>query len=679
MSYLVSLVFLLGAPWPETDSYLNARHAESAGKYGDAVSAYAKCAATDSPLAPYARLRAAYCRGMGGDVPGAIREFDAALSLAPAGPWVRMAKVDRAAVLARQGRHDEASTLYADALSVTPKRWWLEQYEWLAAENNLTNPNTLEQAYTFYRGVLATTRRRDPRVQAAMKLSVAPSVDDKLTAIANFLRAGANKEAALCMAGVSSDGLAPGEPTARWQYLMGRIQLQSNQPQRGRELLEQALASAPGSKWACFALSHLVRSYVMTDETDAATAAFARLIKEYPDTEGAGDALWWYAERLAASKTPKSAVAQYLLLAGACPSHERADDAQLAAGHLARAQGNKAEAIRIYAEFPKRFPASSLAPEAAFWLGRLHEAAGAAKSAREAYANAANGGLGNYYAHRALERAASLGDKRAAAGAGLKIDAKKAFLRALPPPDAPKPLPATVTGDPRFARLQFFAEHGLEEAEWEALDLAQALPTEDGMPGAFYQFLAEAGLPFSGAEIADAAKWGQDNGKPTLDRQRLTYARAYWFTLTPIAKETGVDPFLVESVARQESTFRPDLTSSAGARGVMQLMPGTAKGLIKGDPGFAADAANLLGDPTVSLRLGAKYLSQMLERYDGNLVYAVASYNAGPGNVAKWRKSSPNMDLEVFVEAIPFTETRDYVKRVLGNYAAYHSLYPPEK
>jgi soluble lytic murein transglycosylase len=69
----------------------------------------------------------------------------------------------------------------------------------------------------------------------------------------------------------------------------------------------------------------------------------------------------------------------------------------------------------------------------------------------------------------------------------------------------------------------------------------------------------------------------------------------------------------------------------------------------------------------------------MIGRFEGNLVYAVASYNAGPGNVAKWRKASPGADLETFVETIPFSETRDYVKRVLGNYAAYHSLYPSEK
>jgi len=85
--------------------------------------------------------------------------------------------------------------------------------------------------------------------------------------------------------------------------------------------------------------------------------------------------------------------------------------------------------------------------------------------------------------------------------------------------------------------------------------------------------------------------------------------------------------------------------------------------------------ADDLEDPVHSLRLGARYLKRMLERWDGNVVYALASYNAGPGNCSKWKKNKGNVPLETFIESIPFDETRDYVKMVLANYAAYRSLY----
>jgi soluble lytic murein transglycosylase len=108
----------------------------------------------------------------------------------------------------------------------------------------------------------------------------------------------------------------------------------------------------------------------------------------------------------------------------------------------------------------------------------------------------------------------------------------------------------------------------------------------------------------------------------------------------------------------------------------MQVMPPTAQWLAKVDPSIDAACIANLENPDNSFRLGICYLLRMIERSNGNLVHALASYNAGPGNCAKWLKRWPNADIETFVENIPFGETRNYVKTVLGAYAAYHSLYP---
>jgi soluble lytic murein transglycosylase len=144
-----------------------------------------------------------------------------------------------------------------------------------------------------------------------------------------------------------------------------------------------------------------------------------------------------------------------------------------------------------------------------------------------------------------------------------------------------------------------------------------------------------------------------------------------------MAKQTGLDPYFILSIARQESTFRPNLTSRSGASGVMQLMPATAKWMADVDPNIEPVHVANLESPVNSLRLGAWYLQRMVERSNGNLIDAAASYNGGPGNRDKWRAKYRNLDLDAFVEAIPIDETRDYVQKVLGNYAAYRSLYPP--
>ena len=149
------------------------------------------------------------------------------------------------------------------------------------------------------------------------------------------------------------------------------------------------------------------------------------------------------------------------------------------------------------------------------------------------------------------------------------------------------------------------------------------------------------------------------------------------------AAAAGLDPTLLQAVARQESRFTAGVESPVGAVGLMQLMPSTASELA----GRRLEGARLK-DPALNSRLGARYLRQLLEQWRGNPVLAVASYNAGPGAVAHWLKTglgsdSPNpanapinlqRDPELWIEAIPYPETRLYTKKVLGNLWSYRRL-----
>ena len=122
------------------------------------------------------------------------------------------------------------------------------------------------------------------------------------------------------------------------------------------------------------------------------------------------------------------------------------------------------------------------------------------------------------------------------------------------------------------------------------------------------------------------------------------------------------------AVARQESAFMPDAKSSAGARGLMQLMPSTARIIAKSE-GIKYSSQNKLLEVDFNIRLGSNYLRWMLGRYNNNRILASAAYNAGPGNVDKW--VNKDLALDVWIETIPFNETRNYVKNVL----AYSTIY----
>ena len=116
------------------------------------------------------------------------------------------------------------------------------------------------------------------------------------------------------------------------------------------------------------------------------------------------------------------------------------------------------------------------------------------------------------------------------------------------------------------------------------------------------------------------------------------------------------------AVARQESAFMPDARSSSGALGVMQLMPGTARDTAKAI-GMRYKSSSELTNPSINIKLGSQYLSQMLHRFGNNRILATAAYNAGPSRVDSW--INPALPLDVWIESIPFSETRQYVQNVL--------------
>jgi soluble lytic murein transglycosylase len=147
-----------------------------------------------------------------------------------------------------------------------------------------------------------------------------------------------------------------------------------------------------------------------------------------------------------------------------------------------------------------------------------------------------------------------------------------------------------------------------------------------------------------------------------------------------VATPAGTNWTFVHAIARQESQFAQNAISHAGARGLMQLMPGTAREQA-GKMGISYMSADLIGSPDTNIRLGDGYFSRMMDYYGGSYPLAVAAYNAGPGNVNKWLRANGDprtgsVNWIDWLERIPVYETKNYVQRVLENAAAYEQLYP---
>lgn len=200
---------------------------------------------------------------------------------------------------------------------------------------------------------------------------------------------------------------------------------------------------------------------------------------------------------------------------------------------------------------------------------------------------------------------------------------------------------------------------GRGRSEWDAV--VRYLDKDDKMQAAI---LAHRWGWHSRA-IAAAASVGD------YDDLSLRYPLPWSDTFLEHASSASISPAWAYGVARSESLFMRDVRSSAGAVGLMQLMPATGK-MVAREIRLPYSGVTTLTDPDKNIRLGTTYLGQMSERYGGNRILATAAYNAGPHRVDNWLPQAGRVDPRIWIENIPFNETRGYVKRVLAADAIFH-------
>jgi len=149
------------------------------------------------------------------------------------------------------------------------------------------------------------------------------------------------------------------------------------------------------------------------------------------------------------------------------------------------------------------------------------------------------------------------------------------------------------------------------------------------------------------------------------DHLSIRFPLAYEPQVRKAADKNNIEPNLIFAIARQESAFAEKATSTAGAMGLMQLMPSTARATARRS-GIKHHKSDLF-NPEHNIKLGSSYLNQLLQQYKGNRILATAAYNAGPHRVDRWlRKTPQDVAFDIWIETIPFKETRGYVQNVLA-------------
>jgi soluble lytic murein transglycosylase len=392
-----------------------------------------------------------------------------------------------------------------------------------------------------------------------------------------------------------------------------------------------------------------------------------QVISKFPDE--AAEALFAKAEILDALGSPTSAAqARESVLTQYASSDAAAEYRWKTAEQKAR-QGKLQEAWQWAQPITTQSPDSEFAPEAAFWVGRWAAQLGRKQEAKAAFEHVLARYPDSYYAWRSARFLGwNVGDFTSVRN--LIPEVVQPQARALPP-----------AGSATLKELYQLGQ------DWDAWALWQTELKNRQEPTVTEQFtdgLMRLGV---GDNLEGINKvWDLSLRETPQERsqwQALRSEPAYWHALFPIpfmehivnwSQQRQINPLLVTGLIRQESRFEPKIRSVAGATGLMQVMPGTGS--------WIAEKIQLkqynLEDPNDNVKLGTWFLDFTHQEYNNNSLLAVASYNAGPGNVADWIKKYGFNDPDAFIEVIPFAETKGYVESVFGNYWNYLRLYNPD-
>jgi soluble lytic murein transglycosylase len=393
------------------------------------------------------------------------------------------------------------------------------------------------------------------------------------------------------------------------------------------------------------ALFWLGRALAWSDRREKAKGIWRRVVSEYASSGWAPRAMLALAATAELQNDLPTARQWLLRLTQQYPNSGSADEGRWRLGWLAFRQGRLRDAERQFLDAATQFPATVRAAANLYWAAKARARRGV--EARTLLVEVASRYPLTFYGRRAQE------------------------VAGLPEPEAPAAPSATRLADDHV-QLPYEELAGLG-FDTDAVELVEALLESSPDPrmqrtaawlwarmGMYHRSVAavEQTLRPAGG-IADRELW------------TLAYPLVYVDEVRRAASAERVDPYLVLALMREESRFNPRVVSPAGAVGLTQLLPSTASAVVG-----TATAPDLM-DPETNIAIGTRYLAGVLRRFKGDVVLALAAYNAGPP-AARRMAQMPRADLDVFLESISIVETRVYVQRVLQSYATYRWLYRQE-
>ncbi len=664
----------------EAPLFLAARLHEAAGLPAEALGAYLASAAGEPLLADHAAYRAGLVLESLDRAEDAVAQFEAAAAAAR-GPRLGAIGAFRGAGLAAARGDLARAQALLDRVPPRSAVARADLHELQARVARAAADSAAESA--ALRALLEAAPASDAALRATERLAelAPPGPDDRLefakVAMAGraYARAAEHLRALLARRPGGADPVREGEARlllgrvamARREYTAARAEFARLPDGARRADREAATLDAARCLWRLGQIDACLAEY------DAiATGAFADSVRALAEFEAAREAR--------DDDRHAEAARRFAAFRRARPAHELADDAAWFEG-LARAKaGDTTGALAALLALRETYPRSDRREEAAFWSARAHVDAGDRDTACHELAFVRAEYPDGYWAQRALALATELGCGPDPAGAPpAERDAADWVRQELGGTAADAAHLAAITASEPFRRARALAALGLrDEAEAELEGLRHTVARDPARLLLLGEAARVIGVPREGMRAAASLKSraGADVLPGTLPPSvaRLLYPVTHLDSVRRWAAENDLDPLFVYAVMREESWMDASAVSGAGARGLLQIMPSTGYDLAvrSGLRGFSA--ADLFV-PEVNVRLGTRYLRELLDDLDGEPLLALAAYNAGKRNALRWRSDGEGFDPDRYVSGITYRETHGYVQKVLRTWAIYRALW----
>ena len=475
---------------------------------------------------------------------------------------------------------------------------------------------------------------------------------------------------------------------ADWRVRRSLVLFKKRDYTSARAELEKAVGILPTGPNKAEAMFWLARSQARLNDYAAANASYVKLRKQYPETKWAREALFKQGLMALEEKNLSASAAYFDAYAKQYPT---ASDADEAVWYTGWSQFRARKYVACEATFKRlmaRYPRSQLVQRGLYWTGRSQLAAGKKDLALATLTSLAQEDTLTYYGLLASGALLENGMEPPPPIVETPIPPEEPVVPGNEAPDAsaepaapadPADSIETLVPPPSYrfhvSRAKALVRLGFQQEASLELTAARQAASSRIHKLELARLALEAEY-FHGAMNIARTSFGDelDSNDPNSEVYRLAYPKAYPRFVTSYAEQYKYKPAMLWAIMREESTFRPEVVSPVGAIGLLQIMPYTGQEIADG-LGVKGFTAERLYDPEINIGFSAWYVRKLLSKYGGNEALAIGSYNAGPDAMDRWLKARGDLALDEFVEEIPYTETRRYVKRVLMSYGIYEALY----